>query len=563
MERTAARAGGITRRDHIRQLEPAMVRLLTIASAATAVIFAVLYVTSGDPAFFFRTVVVSLAATVGVAMAVIHRTHAFVYLMVITVAISVLVPLAQVQGTGVETAVALVVIGLVGGVFVRPGVFVSYLALFSTWVFVIHFYSAPDAVAGTGRGAMTAAGFLFGSIVFAWFRRQTAADADRYRNLFARAPVSIWEEDFTEVAEYLDELRRAGVTDLAVHLSADPEAVRLAAGKIEVKAVNDAAVALVEAESTAQLVGRLNPATLTDDALRSIVPQLLAVWEGTDHIQIDVSGGRTMAGKPLDAILSWTAPRIGAKLDLTHVIVAIVDVTAIRRTQAQLEALLAAKDEFVASVSHELRTPLTAVVGLATELRDSLRTFTPAETSELVELIAAQGEEVAAIVEDLLVAAKATSGTLEVDAAPVDVVREIEDVLKGMKLERKVPLESEGSVPAAYADAVRLRQIVRNLLVNAQRYGGPRKRMSVDSRDGMVCIEVRDSGQALPDDEREAIFDRYYRARQVPGVTASVGLGLTLSRELARRMGGDLYYHHDGGEAVFRLEVPVASRVAA
>ena len=59
------------------------------------------------------------------------------------------------------------------------------------------------------------------------------------------------------------------------------------------------------------------------------------------------------------------------------------------------------------------------------------------------------------------------------------------------------------------------------------------------------------------------IFDRYYRARQVPGVTASVGLGLTLSRELARRMGGDLYYHHDGGEAVFRLELPFASRVAA
>ena len=70
-----------------------------------------------------------------------------------------------------------------------------------------------------------------------------------------------------------------------------------------------------------------------------------------------------------------------------------------------------------------------------------------------------------------------------------------------------------------------------------------------------VC-EVRDHGDPIPPDEAEKIFGRYYRARQTPGVTASVGLGLTVSRELARLMGGDLTYHHDG-ESVFTLALPM------
>ena len=75
-------------------------------------------------------------------------------------------------------------------------------------------------------------------------------------------------------------------------------------------------------------------------------------------------------------------------------------------------------------------------------------------------------------------------------------------------------------------------------------------------------MEVRDSGPPLSDEERDEIFSRYYRTRQTPGVTASVGLGLTVSQELARLMGGDITYHHDG-EAVFTVRLPVADRSSA
>ena len=70
-----------------------------------------------------------------------------------------------------------------------------------------------------------------------------------------------------------------------------------------------------------------------------------------------------------------------------------------------------------------------------------------------------------------------------------------------------------------------------------------------------VAIEVRDSGASLAEEQRTTIFDRYQRAKERPGVAASVGVGLTVSRELARTMGGDLTYDHDG-ETVFTLTLP-------
>ena len=84
-------------------------------------------------------------------------------------------------------------------------------------------------------------------------------------------------------------------------------------------------------------------------------------------------------------------------------------------------------------------------------------------------------------------------------------------------------------------------------------------RVVVRAGDSIAAVEVRDTGTPLTTEESEEIFSRYYRNQQTPGVTASVGLGLTVSQELARLMGGDITYHHDG-EAVFTVRLPVAER---
>jgi signal transduction histidine kinase len=94
------------------------------------------------------------------------------------------------------------------------------------------------------------------------------------------------------------------------------------------------------------------------------------------------------------------------------------------------------------------------------------------------------------------------------------------------------------------------------LISNAVRYGGDDIRICIfDSPSPRA--EVRDNGEGIPLEERERVFDAYQRAHDAPGLTASMGLGLTISRSLAKLMGGDLTYRYEEHESVFELHLPV------
>jgi signal transduction histidine kinase len=220
----------------------------------------------------------------------------------------------------------------------------------------------------------------------------------------------------------------------------------------------------------------------------------------------------------------------------------------------QLEGLVRSKDDFLAAVSHELRTPLTAVVGLSHELREQISGSND-ELAEFVAIIAEQSAELADLVEDLLVAARADTGNLDVTPGQLDVRSELEAALQGVTHEAR---EVDVDVPAGlgvWADPVRLRQVVRNLVVNAHRYGGNHVRLVARQEAGVSEIVVADDGDGVPAGREEAIFARYERGsdQRRPG---SVGIGLAVSRELAELMGGSLHYARQDGDTEFVLRLP-------
>ncbi|CAN5835549.1 hypothetical protein BH23ACT5_BH23ACT5_23080 [soil metagenome] len=113
---------------------------------------------------------------------------------------------------------------------------------------------------------------------------------------------------------------------------------------------------------------------------------------------------------------------------------------------------------------------------------------------------------------------------------------------------------------AAWADPVRVpTDPSQPRRKRRERYGGPNRRIVVAPGESCVALEIRDDGRPLPARDRERIFGPYTRAHDRPGVTVSVGLGLSVSRQLARLMGGDLTYHHNGEEGAFRLTLPAVS----
>lgn len=509
-------------------------------------------------AFFFASPELGLAAiapAVVAAMALLRLrgTHAPAGWVMAASAIAIAIDVGMIEGNQYRLLAlgGIIVLGLIA-VMVSSHRWVLYMVGFASLIVVSNtaWNRGGDLVEPMTTGLSLAIVFLIGASLAAWVRTTKIRADERYRALVQRAPISIWEEDFTQVGKWLDGLRAEGVTDLSDFLT--PDMIREAAGLIVVREVNDACIELLEARDATQLIGAVQPASISDETLDSFATQLLAVWNRSDHVTAEVTG-LTLEGNPIEGILHWSAPRVNGRIDLENVVVSVTDVGALKEAQRHLAELVDSKDRFVASVSHELRTPLTTVVGLSSELRDYQQRFTPGEFHEMLDLIATQATDVGHIVEDLLVAARADIGTVSLHTEELDVRPVIAAEVAGHCPEVLSLGERELMVSA---DTTRLRQIMRNLLTNAERYGGDHMEVAAGRGVDQVWIEVRDDGPGISPDHVARIFLPYETAHPTRGVTGSIGLGLAVARQLARLMGGDLTYDRRGGLTVFRLTLP-------
>lgn len=229
------------------------------------------------------------------------------------------------------------------------------------------------------------------------------------------------------------------------------------------------------------------------------------------------------------------------------------DVTANNLVSEYLEDAVRSKDRFIASVSHELRTPLTTVLGFALELRDLQAPASPKVRAELTDAVIEHSFELSDLVEDLLVNARFDSGSVRINPSSLDLMEQVEQSLVSVASPSSTKPLLRGSAEA-WADPLRVRQIVRNLLSNAGRYGGPEVHAYAREDEQWAILDISDDGSGLAKPKWESIFDPYESAH--PDQSLSVGLGLTVARRLARLMGGDLIYLEEKGRSVFRLTLP-------
>ena len=216
------------------------------------------------------------------------------------------------------------------------------------------------------------------------------------------------------------------------------------------------------------------------------------------------------------------------------------------RVKGWLGRLDANRSQMIGTVSHELRNNLTGMIGM-TELVGS-QDLDPEEVRELVQLAHMQAVDAAEIVEDLLTASRLESAGLSVNMAPVDVNREVLTTVNrfeggGMT----ISLDLGPNLPAADGDALRIRQILRNLLSNANRYGGPSVTVRTVAEESRLRVVVSDDGEGVPAEDEGTIFLPYRRSVMSRRDASSVGLGLWICRHLAHAMGGTIEYSRAGG----------------
>jgi signal transduction histidine kinase/DNA-binding response OmpR family regulator len=236
--------------------------------------------------------------------------------------------------------------------------------------------------------------------------------------------------------------------------------------------------------------------------------------------------------------------------------------------QARDEAQAAnrAKSVFLANMSHELRTPLNAILGFSNLLQEHDVTETQRQD---LETINRSGEHLLTLINDVLDVAKIEAGRADLEIAPCDLCKVVEDATnmirarasqKGLSLEVEAPPNSV----FIWIDAARLRQVMINLLNNAVKFtheGSVTLRVNTSSLnnagDALLALEVEDTGEGISAHDQPLIFDPFFQAYTAKR-SDGAGLGLTITRQIIEMMGGTIRVESVVGKGSrFHVEIPV------
>jgi signal transduction histidine kinase len=233
----------------------------------------------------------------------------------------------------------------------------------------------------------------------------------------------------------------------------------------------------------------------------------------------------------------------------------------------QLEMASQHKSQFLASMSHELRTPLNAIIGLTEMMVTNAARFGTEKALEPLRRVNAAGTHLLSLINEILDLSKIEAGKLELNPEPVNLGKLIDEVIGtagqlAEKNKNRLIVEAQENVGALNADAMRLKQILLNLLSNACKFTKQgevalRVRKVADARD-WVELAVADSGIGMTAEQQAKLFQDFTQADSLTARRyGGTGLGLAISRKLARMMGGDVTVTSEPGKgSVFTVRLP-------
>ncbi|MBB5016909.1 PAS domain S-box-containing protein [Chitinivorax tropicus] len=252
----------------------------------------------------------------------------------------------------------------------------------------------------------------------------------------------------------------------------------------------------------------------------------------------------------------------------------------LRQQTEQLEQASRYKSEFLANMSHELRTPLNSILILAEQLRDNRQGNLTNKQVEHADIIFRSGSELLSLINDILDLSKIEAGRVTVEQDLISAQDLAHHLLSAFRplAERQslhLTVTVQPDTPALFiTDNKRLQQVIKNLTVNAIKFtdqgqvsieihpaAPPPKSSPPPDADTWLAVAVTDTGPGIPPDKREEIFEAF---RQLDNSTSrsfgGTGLGLTISRQLAKLLGGDVQLTDPpGGGSCFTVSVPVQS----
>lgn len=385
----------------------------------------------------------------------------------------------------------------------------------------------------------------------------------RYRSIFDRTRVALWERDYSKLRGYLIDVRAQGVTDIKAYARANPSVLDHCVGLIKVVAANEAAREMLGSASVR------SPRRFILPGQEKLLDVFQAIMDGErvfeDKVEVLADNGETKL-----VLLSISFPEDPAAFN--RVVVSMVDVTqrevALKAlAEAQAELTKASKAATVgamsASLAHELNQPLGAIVVNAQTLlrwldRDPPDLVAVRRSAERMIRDSQRASEIIQNTRGLLSPASNKLETLNLGSLVDETMALMEHELQ--RSGTTVLVDQKPGVPSVLAVKIELQQVLINLITNAvqamDEAGSPERiiKIAIERPDiEHVCIALRDSGPGITQDAKDKLFSPFFTTK-----ATGMGMGLSICRSTLEARGGKLDgTNHPEGGAIFEMRLPI------
>ncbi|MDQ7826923.1 MAG: PAS domain-containing sensor histidine kinase [Candidatus Eremiobacteraeota bacterium] len=377
----------------------------------------------------------------------------------------------------------------------------------------------------------------------------------KYRNLFDNAPISLWEEDFSQVKAVMEAIRRTGVNDFRTYFDTHPEMVLELASLVRIMDVNLKTLELYRARSKREFQKNLNTFFCLE-SFDEVKEELVAIAEGRTEFEKE-SVNQNIDGEKLYIYLRWSAVP-GYEGSLARVIICIMDITAQKLAD---ERLAGTRNEFLSILSHDLKSPLASILAY-TYLIGKIAKDVP-DVSRNVAIVKDIGHFMLNIINNVVEADQIESDSViySFEDIPLSMLfRELSETFEGLASLKKITITwkcDNGTM--VHIDSTRITRVFHNLIINALHHTleGGRIEIEAATQGERVGLKVSDTGRGMSPEIKGRVFEKFAAGQKGQKGT---GLGLYIVKKFLEGHGSSIDLESTPGKGTtFRFTLPLGA----